>query len=115
MQINGAQLAAVIYPKTSEFQRQARSPVIIDVKLTVDSVEKASHEVSSDLSLYRQAITTHETQQTRFVRLSATTEQPASNSRSSDQSAPLPRSVQQYLQVADSTSELPQRLFDEIV
>lgn len=115
MQINGAQLATVISPKTFEFQEQTRAPVIIDVKPTVESDEKASRQVTSNLNLYQQAITTYEAQQPRFVRLLATTEQPSTNNESVAQSEPLPRSVQQYLQVADLTSEQSQRLVDEIV
>lgn len=117
MQINGAQLAAVIYPKTAEFQQQTRAPVIIDVEPTVESGEKASRQAASDLSLYQQAITTYEAQQTQFVRFSATTDRLllSNSSKTETQSAPLPRSVQHYLQVADSTSEPEQRLFDEIV
>lgn len=115
MQINGAQLAAAFSPKTIEFQQQTRVPVIIDVKPTVEFDEKTSRQTSSDRSLNQQAITTVEAQQARFVRLLANTEQPSSNNDSADQSEPLPRSVQQYLQVADLTSEQSKSLVDEIV
>lgn len=115
MQINGAQLAAVIYPKTFEFQEKTRAPVIIDVKPTVESGEQTSRQASSDLSLYRQAITVHEAEQADFVRLLATKEQSSTSNESVTQSTPTPRSVQHYLQVADLTSDQVQRSFDEIV
>lgn len=115
MQINGAQFAAVIYPKTSEFQQKTRTPVVIDVKPIVESGEKALHQTSRELSLYPQAITTYDTQQPRFARLLSTTEQSSNNNSVNQPTQQLPRSVQQYLQVADSTSEPSQRLFDEIV
>ncbi|RKZ89535.1 MAG: hypothetical protein DRQ39_00495 [Gammaproteobacteria bacterium] len=116
MQINGAQLATVISPKTSEFQEKGRSPITIDVKPNVESAEKASHQATNALNLYQQAITTYEDQQTRFVRLLATTDtEQQSNNRHGTQSDHLPQGVQQYLQIAGSVTEPQQSLFDEVV
>ncbi|PHS70627.1 MAG: hypothetical protein COB23_02820 [Methylophaga sp.] len=112
MQINGAHLTTAFIPKSFGFQDKVRAPVTIDVIAKFD-IEAPSQSTSTQS--FQQVTAINDPQQSRFVRLLATTNNTTTNTdQSSSALIPLPRSVQQYLQIANLNSE-NQRLLDETV
>ena len=116
MQINGAHLATTFLPKPTDCQESFSTPVIIEAAARRD--EKIFTPVTVSERQTPPAITLNDIQQSRYVRLFATANEPSSHhdyqSRSGFSS--LPRGVQQYLQVADLKSKSgSDRLFDETV
>ena len=116
MQINSAHFATTFLPKPTDCQETSRAPVTIEA--TAIREEKLSTPVSVSNRQAQPAITFNDLQQSRFVRLFATVNEPSASNEYQSQSAfsPLPRGVQHYLQVADLASKPDSdRLFDETV
>lgn len=110
MQINGAHLSTVFAPKPIGLEQEKRAPITFDAeKLTID--EQSTSPVIKETQEER---TVNDFQQSRFVRLFSTESEPSSNANQPS-SLPLPKGVQQYLQVEQLNSNDDQQLLDESV
>lgn len=122
MQINGAQLATAFSPKSLVLQDNARKPVTIDIKasLEVNDEPNRSDPTSAKIVQSNQApIMVNEQQQARFVRFFSVNDFSASSPRQNTVAQKsnniLPQGVQAYLKVEATNLESRIRLLDETV
>lgn len=122
MQINGGQLTSIFPAKLLEPQDNARKPVTIDVKASVEFESAFNDSYPAKIVPPNQAaITFNDQQQGQFVRFFSLNESPSSlmniNKETTSQAnfAKLPNGVQQYLQVAATSLVFQQSLLDETV
>jgi len=120
MQINGDQFAKAVYPKSLELQDNARKPVTIDVKASLELNDASTTTYPVKIVPPSQAsIMLNDQQQAQFVRFFSPSAlaSPLNNKDIISQAsvAKLPNGVQQYLQVAATSLEFQQRLLDETV
>ena len=114
MQINGSSLSTVFIPKGHDARAPIRPPVIIDAEPSIAREARPLLAATTEASPFQTALTTAEDeQQQNFVRLFADTVSNEELEFVDDEI--LPRSVQQYVQIANLTTEPQQRLFDALV
>ncbi|MFW5451076.1 MAG: hypothetical protein ACKE9I_05715 [Methylophagaceae bacterium] len=111
MQVNGAPLAITFSPKSSELQNTSRLPVTIDSTSSFALTDGGASQTKLEYPSQQRVIRGEDAQQAQFVRLLATD----NKSFSQQEPKPLPVGVQQYLKIAELSSESAQRLFDETV
>ncbi len=111
MQIDGAYFSAVVAPKPLSLEHSKRQPVTIDANTF--EIEPASK--APVLYVESQQVTeVKDNQQAQFVRLFSTEAEPSSNEKQST-AQPLPKGVQQYLQIEQLNSNNTEPLLDEHV
>lgn len=123
MQIHGAQLATAFSLRSSVLQDDARKPVTIDVKASLELNDEANNSslasATKIVSPSQASIMVNDQQQARFVRFFSVNDfSPSSSSQDSPLQtifASLPKGVQQYLNVEATSLESQQSLLDEIV
>jgi hypothetical protein len=114
MQINGSSLSTVFIPKGQGAREPIRPPAIIDAEPARVHEGRPLFAAATAVSPFQTALTTAEDeQQQNFVRLFAERVSDEELEVSDDEI--LPRSVQQYVQIANLTTEPRQRLFDALV
>lgn len=114
MQINGSSLSTVFIPKGQGARESIRAPVIIDAEPTRASEAQPLFAATTEVSPFQTALATAEDeQQQNFVRLFADKVSHEELEVSDDEI--LPRSVKQYVQIANLTTESQKRLFDALV
>jgi hypothetical protein len=114
MQINGSSLSTVFIPKGQGAREPIRPPVTIDAEPTRARAARTSLAATTEASPFQTALMTAEDeQQQNFVRLFADAVRNEELQFNDDE--PLPRSVQQYVQIANLNTEPQQRLFDALV
>lgn len=119
MQINGAQLATAFSPKSSVLQDNARKPVTIDVKpsLELDNEQNNSTSSLTQIEAPSQAsIMAKDRLQARLVRFFSVNDfSRHSTSQNTSPQTSLPQGVQHYLKVEATRFESQQSLLDETV
>lgn len=121
MQINSGQFATTLAPRSLELQDNARKPVTIDLKASLE-LDDATSTRSYPVKIVppsQASIMVNDQQQARFVRFFSANDLPSpiSNKDATSQTnfSKLPNGVQQYLQVAATSLQFQQSLFDETV
>jgi hypothetical protein len=120
MQIYGGQFATALSPKTLELHDNARKPVTIDLKASLELNDTSTSSSPVKIVPPSQAsIMVNDQQQAQFVRFFSASALPSplnyKDITSQASVVKLPNGVQQYLQVAATSLEFQQRLLDETV
>ena len=114
MQIDGDYLSEIVAPKPFSLENSKRQPITIDAETF--EIEQPSNK--SKLAVFtvesQQVNEARDNQQAQFVRLFSTESAPSSNEKQSA-AQPLPKGVQQYLQIEQLNSNDGQPLLDERV
>ena len=114
MQINGSSPSTVFTPRGHDARAPIRPPVIIDAEPGSAREFRPLLPATTETSPFQTALSTAEDeQQQNFVRLFADTVGNEELELGDDEI--LPRSVQQYVQIANLNTEPQQRLFDALV